>query len=49
MLILDGGRVLVAGSVGEVIEMAVVERSAQLRVPTERCRGPGRPSAAYPG
>ena len=34
VLILDRGKVLVSGSVGEVIEMAVVERSAQLRVPT---------------
>jgi ABC-2 type transport system ATP-binding protein len=36
VLILDRGRVVVAGSVGEVIEMAVVERSAQLRVPAEQ-------------
>jgi ABC-2 type transport system ATP-binding protein len=33
VLILDRGRVLVSGRVGEVIEAAVIERSAQLRVP----------------
>ncbi len=33
VLILDRGRVLVSGSVGEVTRAAVVERSAQLRVP----------------
>jgi ABC-2 type transport system ATP-binding protein len=32
VLILDHGKVLVSGSVGEVIRAAVVERSAQLRV-----------------
>jgi ABC-2 type transport system ATP-binding protein len=35
VLILDRGRVLAAGSVGEVIATAAVERSAQLRVPVE--------------
>jgi ABC-2 type transport system ATP-binding protein len=33
VLILDQGRVLVSGSVGEVIRAAIVERFAQLRVP----------------
>ncbi|HWI00390.1 MAG TPA: ABC transporter ATP-binding protein, partial [Propionibacteriaceae bacterium] len=35
VLILDRGKVLVSGTVGEVIEMAVVERSGLLRVPAE--------------
>jgi ABC-2 type transport system ATP-binding protein len=33
VVILDQGRVLVSGSVGEVIRAAIVERFAQLRVP----------------
>lgn len=35
VVIIDRGRVLVSGSVGEVIRAAVVERFAQLRVPTD--------------
>ena len=35
VVILDRGRVLVSGSVGEVIRAAIVERFAQLRVPSD--------------
>ena len=49
VLILDRGKVLVSGSVGEVIEMAVVERSAQLRVPTEHVPRARLALAGVPG
>jgi ABC-2 type transport system ATP-binding protein len=49
VLILNRGRVLVSGSVGEVIAMAVVERSAQLRVPIEQVRTARQILAHVPG
>ena len=49
VLILDRGKVLVSGSVGEVIEMAVVERSAQLRVPGEHVQRASLALAGVPG
>jgi ABC-2 type transport system ATP-binding protein len=49
VLILDRGKVLVSGSVAEVIEQAVVERSAQLRVPAEHVRRASLALAAVPG
>jgi ABC-2 type transport system ATP-binding protein len=49
VLILDRGRVQVFGSVAEVIEMAVVERSAQLRVPAEQVDRARSALARVPG
>jgi ABC-2 type transport system ATP-binding protein len=49
VLILDGGKVQVSGTVGEVIEMAVVERSAQLRVPAEHVERARVALARVPG
>ena len=49
VLILDRGKVLVSGSVSEVIEMAVVERSAQLRVPAEHVQRASQALAGVPG
>jgi ABC-2 type transport system ATP-binding protein len=48
VLILDRGKVLVSGGVSEVIEM-VVERSAQLRVPTEHVPRARLALAGVPG
>jgi ABC-2 type transport system ATP-binding protein len=49
VLILDRGRVQISGSVGEVIEMAVVERSATLRVPMEHVERARQAVARIPG
>jgi ABC-2 type transport system ATP-binding protein len=49
VLILDRGKVLVSGSVAEVIEQAVVERSAQLRVPAEQVHRASVALSAVPG
>jgi ABC-2 type transport system ATP-binding protein len=49
VLILDRGRVQVFGSVGAVIEMAVVERSAQLRIPAEHVQRARLALAEVPG
>jgi ABC-2 type transport system ATP-binding protein len=49
VLILDRGKVLVSGSVGEIIEMAVVERSGQLRVPAEHLERAIQALSGVPG
>ena len=49
MVILDRGRVLVSGSVGEVIRAAVVERFAQVRVPRDLVEPAVRALADVPG
>lgn len=49
VVILEQGKVLVSGSVGEVIQMAGVERSAQLRVPTQQVQRATRALAALSG
>jgi ABC-2 type transport system ATP-binding protein len=49
VVILDRGRVLVSGSVGEVIRAAVLERFAELRVPPDLVESAVRALADVPG
>jgi ABC-2 type transport system ATP-binding protein len=49
VLILDRGKVVVAGSVGDVTAAAAARRSARLRVPVGRVGGAGEALAGVPG
>jgi ABC-2 type transport system ATP-binding protein len=49
VVILNRGRVLVSGSVGEVIKTALIEQSAQLRVPLDLVERARNVLAGFPG
>ena len=49
VVILNRGKVLVSGSVGEVIKTALIEQSAQLRIPLELVERARNVLAGFPG
>src|SRR4029453_1019177 len=49
VVILNRGKVLISGSVGEVIKTALIEQSAQLRVPLELVERARNVLAGFPG